>query len=150
MTRPAAVAVMAEDLGERLTRLLDRLLDDGHACAIAMDSDGPTLPAGRVAQAAAALTGGEADVVIGPSDDGGDDLIGVARRHPGLFDGVPWSTAQTREATLARARALGLRVLLRARGFDVDTPADLARLRSALGGRDTPARTAAFLRTPAC
>jgi len=144
------VAQEGEGLGERLTRLFDRFLDDGHVAAIAMDSDSPTVPVACVRDAVDALDRDQADVVIGPSDDGGYYLVGVRRRHPRLFDGVPWSTPATRAATLARARELGLRVRLLPRGFDVDTPDDLRRLRAALAGRDTPVRTAAFLRALAC
>jgi uncharacterized protein len=144
------IAQEGEDLGERLTRLFDRLLGEGHVAAIALDSDSPLMPMRCTLHAADVLDRHDADVVIGPSDDGGYYLIGVARPHPRLFDGVPWSTAATREATLARARDLGLRVLLLPRCFDVDTPDDLRRLREELAGRDTPARTAAFVRTLAC
>lgn len=60
---------------------------------------------------------------------------------------MPWSAAGVLEATLARARGLGLRVRLLPTWFDVDTEADLHRLRDALQPGDTrPARTAAFVR----
>ena len=74
----------------------------------------------------------------------------MRRRCVGLFDGVPWSTAQTRAATLARARTLGLAVSLLPPWFDVDTAEDLARLRAELAGRTTPTRTARFVSTLAC
>jgi len=38
------VAQEGDDLTERLTRLFDRLMADGHPAAPAMDSDSPTLP----------------------------------------------------------------------------------------------------------
>jgi uncharacterized protein len=150
---PPGVGLLAQegdDLGERLTRLFDRLLAGGRPGAVALDSDSPTLPMTYVAGAARALASGESDVVLGPSDDGGYYLVGVRRPQPRLFDGVPWSTADTRAVTLARARELGLTVRLLPGWFDVDTPADLRRLRAELAGRDTPARTAAFVRTLAC
>jgi len=103
-----------------------------------------------VTQAADALTLAKADVVIGPTDDGGYYLIGVGRRQPALFDGIPWSTSATRAATEARARDLGLSVLLLPRWFDVDTPEDLQRLRADLAGHATAPRTAGFLGTLAC
>jgi rSAM/selenodomain-associated transferase 1 len=144
------VAQDGADLGERLTRLFARLLADGHPGVVALDSDSPTLPMAYVAEAARALTTGGADVVVGPSDDGGYYLVGVRAPQPTLFDGVPWSSAQTRAVTLERCRALGLSVRLLPPWFDVDTAADLARLRTELIGLATPARTAAFVRALAC
>jgi len=144
------LAQEGDDLGARLARLFARLLADGHHGALAVDSDSPTLPMAYVAEAASALVRAEADVVIGPSDDGGYYLIGVRTPQPRLFDAVPWSTPETRAATVSRARQLGLSVRMLPSWFDVDTEADLRRLRADLAGRATPARTAAFVRTIAC
>jgi len=163
-TPPEAASVMAalappgfrllpqegDTLDARLTRLFTRLLGEGHAGALALDSDSPTLPMAYVAEAARVLAASRADVVVGPSDDGGYYLIGVRAPQPALFDGVPWSSADTRRATLERARALGLSVHLLPPWFDVDTADDLARLRAELAGRTAPARTAQFVRTLAC
>lgn len=147
---PAGVRLIAQegdDLTERLTRLFARLLGDGHAAALAMDSDSPTLPMDYVADGARALARGEADVVLGPSDDGGYYLIGLREPCPVLFDGVPWSTPEVLPLTLDRARSRGLRVRLLPAWFDVDTAADLARLREELEERGAgPARTTAFVR----
>jgi rSAM/selenodomain-associated transferase 1 len=140
------LAQEGDDLGERLIHVFDRLFADGHPAVIATDSDSPSLPMAYVVQAAHAL--GEADVVIGPTDDGGYYLIGLGRRQPRLFDGIPWSTSETRAATVARAHDLGLSVRLLPRWFDVDTPEDLRRLRAERC--DTAPRTAEFLRTLAC
>jgi glycosyltransferase A (GT-A) superfamily protein (DUF2064 family) len=134
-------------LEDRLTRLFGRLLDEGHAGAIAIDSDSPTLPMAYVAEAARVLAAGTVDVVVGPSDDGGYYLVGVRSPQPTLFDGVPWSTPDTRRATLEGARRLGLTVHLLPPWFDVDTADDLARLRAELAGRAAPPRTAQFVRT---
>jgi uncharacterized protein len=135
-----------EALTERLVRLFDRLLKE-HPAALAMDSDSPTLPMAYVTEAVAIVTAAEADVVVGPSDDGGYYLIGLRAPRPELFVDVPWSSADVLGVTLARARGLGLRVRLLPAWFDVDTEADLRRLREelALSGRG-PARTAAFVR----
>ena len=144
------LAQRGDDLGARLASVIDTLLGDGHAAVVATDADSPTLPMTYVERAAATLAAGEADVVIGPSDDGGYYLVGVRRPCAGLFDGVPWSTSRTRATTVARAEALGLRVSLLPSWFDVDTAEDLARLRAELGTRRTPGRTARFVRQLAC
>ena len=75
---------------------------------------------------AAALRSGAADVVLGPSEDGGYYLIGLGAPAPELFVNMPWSTATVYAETLARARA--------DRAPDLD-PASLVRRRPHRGPR---------------
>jgi rSAM/selenodomain-associated transferase 1 len=135
------VAQRGRDLGARLHSTLASLLAAGHAGAIAVDSDTPTLPGAFLQQAVHCLTRPGPDVVLGPTEDGGYYLIGVRRAHRELFDGVPWSTSDVLDVTLKRAAEAGLRAACLPSWFDVDTPDDLQRLRTVLG-----AETA----TPAC
>lgn len=121
-----------DDLGARMDNLVDDLLGAGHAAALVMGSDLPALPAAYLAEAARALTTGNADVVLGPAEDGGYYLIGLGRPAPELFRGIAWSTAEVLDATRARAEALGLRVRLLPSWADLDLPADLVRLRRRL------------------
>ncbi len=92
------------------------------------------------------LTRGEADVVIGPSDDGGYYLIGVRAAQPQLFLDMPWSTSAVLSETLRRADVAGLATACLPTWFDVDTGADLERLRSSLAqlGAGAPAETRRF------
>jgi len=143
---PSGVRLLAQrghGLGERLTALFDDLLAE-HPAALALDSDSPTLPMRWVAEGAAALAAGEADVVLGPSEDGGYWSVGLRAPCPALFADVPWSTERVLETTLERARALGLRVRLLSRWFDVDTEADLRRLCDEIAVAGGPPRTAAL------
>jgi rSAM/selenodomain-associated transferase 1 len=134
------------DLGERLTHVFADLLGE-HGAAIATDSDTPTLPRRCLDGAVRALTDGGADVALGPTEDGGYYLIGLRRPTPSLFQGIRWSTPEVLDATMDRARQLGLRVELLPRWFDVDTPADLERLRATLlaTGGDEPRHTRRLL-----
>jgi uncharacterized protein len=142
------VPQQGRDLGERLASLLAALLADGHAGAIAIDSDSPTLPMAYVAAGAAILRRTAADVVIGPAEDGGYYLIGVSAPQPRLFEDVAWSTSSVLPTTLARVEALGLRSHLLPPWFDIDTEDDLARLRDEMKTEGSgPPRTFAFLRT---
>jgi rSAM/selenodomain-associated transferase 1 len=150
---PAGFRLLAQegdDLSTRLIRLVERLLGEGHGAVLAMDSDSPTLPMAYVAEAARALVTAEVDVVVGPSDDGGYYLIGVRAAQPALFAAMPWSTPSVLAETMARARALGLTVRRLPSWFDVDTPADLRRLRAELPATGGPRRTVAFMRELAC
>ena len=56
-----------------------------------------------------------------------DVLIGMRAVHPALFEGIAWSTSTVLDQTLERAR--GLRVSILTAWWDIDTPADLIRLR---------------------
>lgn len=133
------------DLGARLTGVLGALLARGHQAALAIDTDTPTLPTAMLQRAVDLAASGEADVVLGPAEDGGYYLIGVRALHRGLFEGIPWSSPGVLDATLARARAAGLRSVCLPTWFDVDTPEDLARLHAALAKRPDAAPATARL-----
>jgi uncharacterized protein len=135
------------DLGERLSGLLADLIERGHAGAMAIDSDSPTLPMEYVAEAARVLAEAKCDVVLGPCEDGGYYLVGLRSPQPALFEGIPWSTDAVFTMTLDKARARGLSVHLLPRWFDVDTEADLRRLDADMTANDRrPRRTHAFVR----
>ena len=120
------------ELGARLANGLAQLLAHGHAGAVAIDSDTPTLPTAFLQQGVDILRRGESDVVIGPCDDGGYYLIGVRAERPELFENMPWSTPEVLPETLRRAQAAGLATVCLPEWFDVDTAADLKRLRASL------------------
>jgi hypothetical protein len=147
---PAAFRLVAQrgvDLGERLSTLLRELLEDGHAGAIAIDSDSPTLPVAHVAEAARVLRDERCDVVLGPCEDGGYYLIGLRSPQPNLFEGVPWSTDAVFSKTLGKASRRGLSVHVLQRWFDVDTETDLRRLHAEMtAASQGPGRTYAFVR----
>jgi len=136
----AFVAQDGPDLGARLHATLAGLLAAGHAGAIAVDSDTPTLPSGFLQQAVDCLSRPGPDVVLGPTEDGGYYLIGIRAPHRELFETMPWSTSDVLEITRRRADAAGLRALCLPSWFDVDTPDDLERLRAMLAtANDTTA-----------
>lgn len=130
------------DLGERLDNLLTAALAAGAPKAVVMDSDSPTLPAAYVAQAFALLD--DHDVVVGPCDDGGYYLIGLTRPQPRLLREVTMSTPSVVRDTLAIAAELGLRTALLPGWYDVDTAAELGRLRAELAA--APPNVAAHTR----
>jgi glycosyltransferase A (GT-A) superfamily protein (DUF2064 family) len=89
------------------------------------------LPEAYLSAAFAALDG-PADVALGPCDDGGYYLIGMKRPQPRLLREVRMSTPFVVRDTLALANELGLRVELLPQWYDVDTIAELDRLRAEL------------------
>ena len=123
-------AVEGASLGDCLSGAMGRLFAEGLARVVALNADSPTLPAAYLEQAAELLESN--DVVLGPAEDGGYYLIGLRRPEPRLFEGIAWSTNQVASQTLARAADLGLTVARLPAWYDVDTPAELERLRMEL------------------
>ncbi len=116
-----------QNLGARLDNALTHYLQLGYPHVAIMNSDGPTLPVDYLTAAFEALAG-EADVVLGPSDDGGYYLLGLKRPAPRLLREVQMSTPTVTADTLALAKEEGLRVELLPPWYDVDDADALARL----------------------
>lgn len=134
------------DLGARLAVVIADRFADRAAAVVVIGSDHPTLPTEMVAQAVAWLREGRDEVVVGPAEDGGYCLLGLTRPHPELFRDIPWSTPQVLATTLDRAAAGRLPVRSLPTWYDVDTPADLARLQRDLAAHpDTAPATARWL-----
>jgi hypothetical protein len=134
------------DLGERLAAATGEVFARGFGPIVVVGTDSPTLPPEHVAAAIRALEAGEADVTLGPADDGGYYLVGLRRTAPRLFERVEWGTPRVYEQTARNARALSLRLAELPRWYDVDTPADLERLGRELA-TDEDARRRAPLTT---
>jgi rSAM/selenodomain-associated transferase 1 len=121
-----------EGLGERLEGVAARAAAGGFGPLLFVGADSPTLPPSCLAAALEMLKRARADVVLGPTEDGGYYAVGMREPAAGLFDAVEWSTPRAFEQTALNAERLGLRVLELPPWYDVDTPADLARLRAEL------------------
>jgi len=119
-------------LGERLDHLLTDALAGGSQRAVVMDSDSPTLPVDYISQAFEQLA--DADVVLGPTRDGGYYLIGLKQPQPHLLRQVQMSTPNVLSDTLALAESTGLVVSLLPTWYDVDTIADLHQLDQEIAG----------------
>lgn len=122
--------VEGKDIGECLAQVMDTLLAMGYRKALALNSDGPSLPTEYLVQAARHLDG--RDIVLGPGHDGGYYLVGMSCPHPEIFDDIDWSTDRVLSQTLERAGGSGLHTALTPQWYDVDTPGDLARLQAEL------------------
>jgi hypothetical protein len=127
------LAVEGADIGECLRGATEQLFSEGFTRVVAVNSDGPTLPAEYIERSVEMLT--NSDVVLGPAEDGGYYLIGMRQTQPGLFQGIAWSTVHVAAQTLERAAAAGLTVAQLPSWYDVDTPAELERLRGELVAR---------------
>ena len=113
------------DLAARMRQLFRTHAEEGARRVVLRGTDSPTLPEARVSDAFLGLE--QAELVLCPDRDGGYNLIGLRRPHDGLFE-LEMSTSSVLEATLERARSLGLSVELLPAHYDVDTPDDLSLL----------------------
>ena len=116
------------DLGARLDAAVTDAEAQGYGPIVVIGTDSPTLPHSYVQLALEALTEGDADLTLGPTDDGGYYLVGTRRHVPGLFTGIAWSTPAAFAQTLAGGKRLGLRPQILPPWYDVDTYDDLTRL----------------------
>jgi hypothetical protein len=104
------------DLGARLARAA------AVTPVLLLGADVPDLTVAHLRDAAALLA--SQPLVIGPAEDGGYWLLGLATPMPALFDGIAWGTATVFAETLARAAQPPA---LLPRLADLDRPEDLAR-----------------------
>ncbi|PIQ84795.1 MAG: hypothetical protein COV75_00340 [Candidatus Omnitrophica bacterium CG11_big_fil_rev_8_21_14_0_20_63_9] len=112
-------------LGMRLAQAIDEAFAEGASRVVVVGTDAPWLSASDVERAFDVLS--DADVVIGPSEDGGYYLVGVTRPLPALFEQIPWSTGKVYAATIVAAKTLQLHVGAIRMGYDLDHWEDVER-----------------------
>ncbi len=112
-------AQSGDNLGDRLAHASDP------APVIIVGSDCPGLSAHHIAKAQAALR--TAQVVIGPAEDGGYWLIGIATRCDFLFRDMEWGTGNVLAETLRRLADRAIEPAMLETLADCDRPEDLAR-----------------------
>ncbi len=118
------------NLGERMRAAAAQLLTQRPGPILILGTDAPTLPPNYLREAAHAL--GAYDASIIPSRDGGYVLLGLKQLHDALFSGIAWSTEAVYRQTVERAEAAGISIFAFEPWYDVDTPADLERLKGEL------------------
>lgn len=89
-------------------------------------SDLPNLERSVIEYSAKALE--TADVVLGPTEDGGYYLIALKTSHD-IFDGIEWSSPKVFRQQVNNIKRLGLSVTHLKMRFDIDTEEDLERWR---------------------
>jgi rSAM/selenodomain-associated transferase 1 len=124
-----------ERLNERLQAVFNVCFEQGFEGVVAMNSDSPTLPGDYLVEAFERLE--TADVVLGPSEDGGYYLIGLKRPIPEIILPVQMSTETVLADTLTLIAANDLTVELLPAWYDVDTVAELGRLEQEVKGLDS-------------
>lgn len=113
-------------LGERLVHAFGIAFGKGAKQVIIIGSDSPNLPKDYLEKAFAALE--EADVVLGPSSNGGYYLVGLSRPCLTLFEDVIWSTDQVVERIGQNAAKAGYALRILPPHYGIDTIDDLKML----------------------
>jgi rSAM/selenodomain-associated transferase 1 len=113
------------DLGHKMRDAFEQAFTLGYDRVILTGSDLPHLPGAVIVEAAQKTE--TFDVVIGPALDGGYYLVAMTRERfcPGMFDDIPWSTADVLNMTLERLAAGQCEFCLLKPLRDIDTLADL-------------------------
>lgn len=134
-----------EDFNTRLLNAFKWTHAHGYQHTVLIGSDSPHISIAVVTQARAVLD--EADVVLGPAEDGGYYLIAMHQPHD-VFSGIPMSTSVVLSMTVEAARRQHLTVQQLETLFDIDEITDLQRLARLLDSNSTLApATAAHLTT---
>lgn len=119
------------DLGACMRGLARAVFDHGADQVVIIGTDSPTLQPRHLRGAIGHLERG-ADVVLGPSFDGGYYMIGLSEPHEAVFADIDWSTGAVLGQTLRRAREAQLLCELTEFWYDVDTLGDLKKMRAHL------------------
>ena len=118
-----------DDLGQRMLHCFEELEQEGFQRMMIVGSDSPHIPVEHLREGLDLLMS-EKDAVLGMSADGGYYAVGCRKPRRMMFHEVEWSRSTTYAQTRAAFEFAGLRLK---NGmyphFDVDTPADLERLR---------------------
>lgn len=122
-------------LGRRLHRIYGSLLRH-HDFVIVIGTDSPQLSPSVIGDAARRLAA-DYDFVVGPAEDGGFYLFGGRRPLPDkMWTAIHYSVPAT-YSELYRSLSIQGSVNVMPLNYDVDTLADLLRLRSEIGEIDT-------------
>ncbi len=133
----ALVAQPEGDLGAKMLAAFEAA--DGPL--LLMGADCPSITERHLRACARALE--EVDAVFLPAEDGGYGLVGARRPHPALLRNIDWGSDRVMAQTRAALRRTQLTWREPAVVWDVDWPADLARL-----ARERPALAPAGFQLP--
>jgi hypothetical protein len=125
-----------DGLGERMDSAIAHATKLDFNPVIVLGADSPTLPLAFIEDAIQSLAEGDADVVLGPTTDGGYYLVGLRKPVADLFRNVEWSRPTVFEQTVRNINELNLKLTLLPEWYDVDTPDDLVRLRHELNSSE--------------
>jgi len=92
--------------GERFANAFAEVFEKGYRYVIAVGNDTPELTAKHLNEAQQLLTGGQAQIVLGPAQDGGTWLMGYHRQafDHRSFQRLPWKSPRLLHVILKQSR----------------------------------------------
>lgn len=115
-------------LGEKMFNAFKFAFEQKSDSVVMTGTDSPTFPADFIEQAFEFLET-NSDAVLGKTEDGGFYLIGLRKLRKEIFESVEWSSPQTFEGVFENIHKARLHLREVPAWYDVDTPADLKKLR---------------------
>lgn len=123
------------DLGQRMAHAAADAWQEEGAASIIIGSDCPILDRSYLQSACAALR--SHDLILGPTEDGGYALLGMARPVAcDIFTDMPWGTDRVLALTRARLQAANIGFCLLDLLYDIDRVGDLRRFLAQNKARD--------------
>lgn len=113
------------DLGDRLARVCQAQFDAGEKEVLVIGTDSPTMPFDTPKLVQEKLA--KADVVVGPTEDGGYYCIGLRKFDQRLFADIDWGSDKVFEQTKAQAKKCKLKFDTLLEWYDIDRPEDVRR-----------------------
>lgn len=113
------------NLGDRLAGLLKASFSLDDEPVLFLGTDSPHVDIQRYQDVESGLN--DCDVVIGPVEDGGYDLIAISSFQPKLFQGIDWGSETVFAKTISAVNTLALSVKVLETSFDLDRAQDLQR-----------------------
>jgi len=132
-------------LGERMHNAFETAFAAGCQAVVITGTDSPHMPVKRITEAFNLLNEGAVDAVFGPCEDGGYYLLGMRKLLPELFKNIPWSSPDTLTMSLEAAKSAGVKTALLPDCYDLDTIADLRRLKEEVTQSAGAPKTLSFL-----
>ena len=130
----ALIDAWLPNFGDCLLHTCQQIFARGHAAAVVINADSPTLPTALLVETAEVLAQPGDRAVLGPSSDGGYYLLGLKTAHRRMFEDIAWSTERVAAQTVERACEIGLDLHVLSLWYDVDDGDTLGRLRAELDG----------------
>jgi hypothetical protein len=135
------------NIGKRMYHAFLDVFARGFERCVLTGSDSPDLPVGQVNDAFDKLD--SADLVLGPSTDGGYYLIGCKRQSllPSIFYDIRWSTTNVFSETIKRIAESGLKFAQLPQWSDIDEFDDLKNFHERNINRSATSQVMKFLIT---
>ena len=116
---------IGNSLGEKMVNAFEVVFSAGYNSAVIIGTDIPDISSAIIESSIKNLQ--SYDVVVSPSDDGGDSLLGMNKLFPFLFYDIEWSTSSVLPATIDKLDKHNIDYKIQAALHDVDNLNDLKR-----------------------